>query len=126
MLARGFTDDSERMTATINQADFEALADAALEQIQLALEASGSDADVESKADGVIELTFEDDSRMVINRHGAAREIWVAARSGGFHFRWDGTAWRDTREGTELFAALSKLVSAQGGTPVVLAARERP
>jgi CyaY protein len=114
------------MTATINQADFEALADAALEQIQLALEASGSDADVQSKADGVIELTFEDDSRMVINRHGAAREIWVAARSGGFHFRWDGTAWRDTREGTELFAALSKLVSAQGGTPVVLAPRGRP
>jgi CyaY protein len=125
MLARGFTDDLRRMTPTFTQADFEALADAALEQIQLALEASGSDADVESKADGVIELTFEDDSRMVINRHGAAREIWVAARSGGFHFRWDGSAWRDTREGTELFAALSKLVSAQGGAPVVLAPRAR-
>ncbi len=114
------------MTAPLTQADFEALADAALEQIQLALEASASDADVESKADGVIELTFEDDSRMVINRHGAAREIWVAALSGGFHFRWDGTAWRDTREGTELFAALSKLVSAQGGTPVVLASQSAP
>src|SRR5258705_11257636 len=109
------------MHALKTRADFGALADAALEQIQLALEASGSDADVESKADGVVELTFEDDSRMVINRHGAAREIWVAAPSGGFHFRWDGTAWRNTRDGTELFAALSKLVSAQGGTPIVLA-----
>jgi CyaY protein len=113
------------MTPTITQADFEALADAALEQIQLALEASGSDADIESKADGVLELTFEDDSRMVINRHGAAREIWVAAPSGGFHFRWDGAAWRNTRDGAELFAALSKLVSAHGGTPVVLAPRSR-
>jgi len=125
MLTRGFTDDLQTMAPTHTQAEFEALADAALEQIQLALEASGSDADVESKADGVLELTFEDDSRMVINRHGAARELWVAARSGGFHFRWDGSAWRDTRDGAELFAALSKLVSAQGGTPVVLAARGR-
>lgn len=105
----------------MTQAEFEALAEAALEQIELALEASGIDADIEAKADGVIELTFENGSKMVINRHGAAREIWVAARAGGFHFRWDGAAWRDTRDGTELFAALSKLVSAQGGTPVVLA-----
>jgi len=59
---------------------------------------------------------------MIVNRHAAAREIWVAARSGGFHFRWDGRQWRDTRNGTELFAALSKLVSAQSGRPVVLAA----
>jgi CyaY protein len=57
---------------------------------------------------------------MVINRHGAAREIWVAAPSGGFHFRWQDGAWRDTRDGSELFAALSRLVSAQSGQPVVL------
>jgi CyaY protein len=107
----------------MTQADFEALADAALEQIQLAVEASGINADVEAKADGVVELTFGDGSKMVINRHRAAREIWVAARSGGFHFRWDGAAWHDTRGGTELFAALSKLVSAQGGEAVVLAPR---
>lgn len=110
----------------MEQAEFEALANAALEQIQFALEASGIDADIEAKADGVMELTFENGSKMVINRHGAARELWVAARSGGFHFRWDGAAWRGTRDGTELFTALSKLVSAQGGEPVVLAPREAP
>jgi CyaY protein len=57
---------------------------------------------------------------MVINRHGAAREIWVAAPSGGYHFRWDGTAWRDTREGAELFGLLSRLVSACSGQAVLL------
>jgi CyaY protein len=107
------------------QPDFDLLAEAALEQIQQALETCGADVDVEAKADGVIELEFDDGSKMVINRHRAAEEIWVAARAGGFHFRWDGAAWRDTREGAELFAALSKLVSAQGGAPVVLAA-QRP
>jgi CyaY protein len=99
----------------MTEAEFEALADAALGQIRQALEASATDADVESKGDGVIEVEFADGSRMVINRHSAAREIWVAARSGGFHFRWDGAAWRDTRGGGELFSSLSRLVSTQGG-----------
>lgn len=100
---------------------FEQLAEVALGQIEAALEASGMDADVELKGDGVLELTFPDDSKIIVNRHSAAREIWVAARSGGFHFRWDGTRWRDTREGRELFESLSSLVSAQSGVPVRLA-----
>jgi CyaY protein len=104
----------------MNETDFEALAGAALSKIEQALEASGVDADFELKAGGVLEIEFADGSRMVINRHGAAREIWVAGRAGGFHFRWDGSTWRDTRDGTELFAALSKAVSAQSGRAVLL------
>jgi CyaY protein len=104
----------------MDEREFEALASSALERLERALDASGVAADVELKEGGVLELEFDDGSRIVVNRHGAAREIWVAARSGGFHFRWDGSAWRDTRSGTELFAALSKLVSAQSGTGVIL------
>jgi CyaY protein len=105
----------------VSEAEFEALAGPVLERIEAALEASGLDVDLELKPGGVLEVEFADGSKIIINRHAAAREIWVAARAGGFHFRWDGTAWRDTREGTELFAALSKLVSTQGGQPVLLA-----
>jgi len=101
--------------------EFAERADAALSRIEAALEESGVEADVELKEGGVLEIEFADRSRMVINRHGAARELWVAARSGGFHFRWDGAAWRDTRDASELFAALSKLVSAQSGQLVRLA-----
>jgi CyaY protein len=104
----------------MNETEFEALAGKALESVERALEESGVDADFELKEGGVLELEFGDGSKIIVNRHGAAREIWVAARAGGFHFRWDGAAWRDTRDGTELFAALSKLVSAQGGQPVLL------
>lgn len=104
----------------MEETEFAALAERVLERIEAALEASGVDADVELKAGGVMEIEYADGSKMVINRHAAAREIWVAARSGGFHFRWEGGVWRDTREGTELFAALSKLVSAQSGQPVLL------
>lgn len=104
----------------MNETEFEALAGAALEKIERALEASGVEADFELKAGGILEIEFDDGSKIIVNRHGAARQIWVAARSGGFHFRWDGAAWRDTREGSELFAALSRLVSQQGGQPVIL------
>ena len=101
---------------------FEDLATRALERIERALDESGIDIDFQLKEGGVLELEFGDGSKIIVNRHGAAREIWVAARSGGFHFRWDGAAWRDTRDGTELFAALSRLVSAQSGTGVILSA----
>jgi CyaY protein len=104
----------------MDEREFEALAGKTLQRIERALDESGVDAQPELKEGGVLELEFDDGSRIVVNRHGAAREIWVAARSGGFHFRWDGSAWRDTRSGTELFAALSKLVSAQSGTGVIL------
>jgi len=104
----------------MDETEFAALAERALERIEAALEDCGVDADVERKEGGVLEIEYADGSRMVINRHAAAREIWVAAPSGGFHFRWDGVAWRDTREGSELFAALSRLVSAQSGQTVRL------
>src|SRR3954467_9470600 len=105
----------------MDETEFAALAEQALERIEASLEEGGVDADVELKPGGVIEIEYADGSRMIINRHAAAREIWVAARAGGFHFRWDGAAWRDTRQGTELFAALSTLVSAQSGQTVRLA-----
>ena len=104
----------------MNETEFEALAESALARVEAALEESGIDAELELKEGGILEVEFADGSRIIVNRHRAAREIWVAARSGGFHFRWDGAAWRGTRDGAELFAALSKLVSAQSGQPVLL------
>ena len=106
----------------MTDAEFESLADATLAALERAIDKVELDADVQTKGAGVLEIEFADGAKMVINRHAAAREIWVAAKSGGFHFRHDGKAWRDTRDGTELFAALSKIVSAQSRTPVILAA----
>jgi CyaY protein len=104
----------------MDETRFDALATQTLERIEHALEQSGLEADFELREGGVLELEFANRSKIIVNRHSAAREIWVAARSGGFHFRWDGSAWRDTRDGAELFAALSKLVSAQSGSGVIL------
>ncbi|HSA88886.1 MAG TPA: iron donor protein CyaY [Burkholderiales bacterium] len=103
-----------------NESEFHARADAALEALERALEQAGVEADFELKEGSILEIEFEDGSKIIVNRHGAAREIWVAARSGGFHYRWDGAAWRDTRSGEELLAALSELVSLQLGRRVRL------
>ena len=99
---------------------FEARASATLAALEQALENCGEALDFELKPGGIVEIEFEDGSKIIVNRHGAAREIWVAARSGGFHYRWDGQAWRDTRSGDELFAALSRLASEQLGRGVRL------
>ena len=104
----------------MTDSEFEVLADGVLARIEQAIDSSGLDVDLQSKAGGVLEVEFENGTKMVINRHGTAKEIWVAAKSGGFHFHWDGSAWRDTRDDSELFAALSRLISAQGGQGVVL------
>src|SRR5262245_35822135 len=106
----------------MTESEFESLAGAALAALEGAFESALPDADVQTKGEGVLEVEFEDGSKMIINRHGAAREIWVAARSGGFHFRHDGSAWRDTRDGSELFAAVSRLASQQAGETLSLAA----
>jgi CyaY protein len=104
----------------MNDAEFALRADAALQKVEQALEDSGVDVDLQLKEGGILEVEFADGSKIIVNRHAAAREIWVAARAGGFHFRWDGSLWRDTRDAGELFAALSRLVSAQAGRAVLL------
>jgi len=100
--------------------EFDSMADATLDRIAQALDESGADCDCAPKGAGVLELEFADASRIIVNRHSAAQEIWVAARSGGYHFRWNGSDWVDTRDGGELFAMLSKLVTGQSGTRAVL------
>ena len=104
----------------MNDSEFNTLADAALARIETGLDACDADLDFAMIAAGVLEIEFADRSKIIVNRHEAAKELWVAARAGGFHFRWDGNDWRDTRDGGELMAALSMLISTQGGCAVSL------
>ena len=104
----------------MNDSEFNRLADMALKQIETGLDGCAADIDVSTVATGVLEIEFESGSKIIVNRHGTAQEIWIAALSGGFHYRWDGSAWLDTRDQSELMSALSALVSRQSGVPVSL------
>jgi CyaY protein len=71
--------------------------------------------------DGILEIECADGSKVIVNRHVPNREIWVAARSGGFHFRADSGVWRDTRSGLDLAAQLTRILREQAGLTVDLA-----
>ena len=101
----------------MNESEFVALTDRVLRTVGAAIDDSGADLDW-SENDGVLTVECPDGSRLIVNRHTPNREIWVAARSGGFHFRSDGERWRDSRGGEELSAALKRLLRLQAATTV--------
>jgi CyaY protein len=75
-----------------------------------------------NRAGGLLELEFPNGSKIVVNKQPPLHEIWLAARNGGFHFRFVDGAWRDTRDGAEFFARLSDESARQGGKPLTFAA----
>jgi CyaY protein len=104
----------------VEEREFNALADAMLRRIEDAVEGCGAQVDLEVKPGGVLELEFEDGSKIIINRHTAAREIWLAARSGGYHFRPRDSRWLGTRDDEDLLAAVGRCISEQSGQAVWL------
>jgi CyaY protein len=99
----------------MNETDFHRSVDAALERIERSLDDTDLDVDLEA---GILTVTCPDRSRVIVNRQTPNREIWVAARSGGFHFRMKEGEWRDTRSGEELFASLARVLEEQGGDKI--------
>ena len=97
-----------------------------LHSIELALEAADDeldlDLDIERQGGNVINIRFRDKSVIVVNTQPPLHEIWVAAKSGGYHYRWAGTMakplWLDTKTGKELLSDLTEFASAQAGQTV--------
>src|SRR2546423_13818736 len=111
------------------ETEFIAAADATLAKIGLALDAAleTGNADVDWNVnDGILEIECADGSKLIVNRHVPNREMWVAARAGGFHFRPQNGLWRDTRSGDDLAVTLAKLLRTQGGLPITLPSLPAP
>jgi CyaY protein len=108
----------------MSESEFLALAEATLTQIEAALDRLNDEdvLDVEcSRSGNVLEIEFIDNgTKIIVNSQAPMREMWVAARSGGFHYKRVGDEWLNTRDGSELFAALSTMASEQAGATVVL------
>jgi CyaY protein len=100
----------------MTETEFHIAVDAVLARVENALD-TADDLDV-SLEGGVLTIECPDASRIIVNRQTPNREIWVAARSGGYHFALREGAWRDTRSGDELFAALARVIAAQSGEDV--------
>ena len=100
----------------MTETDFHRAVEAVLARIDGALDAH-DELDV-SLEEGVLTVECPDASRIIVNRQTPNREIWVAARSGGFHYVLRDGEWRDTRTSEELFATLARLIKAQSGVEV--------
>jgi CyaY protein len=102
---------------SLPDADYHAKAHALLARIEAQIDAWLEEdvVDIDGhRTGGLLELSMPGGSKIVINTQPPLQEIWLAARSGGFHFKWDGSQWVD-REGQEFCARLSRCASEQAG-----------
>ena len=91
-------------------------AERALNAVELACDRINdeTDADVDNqRTGGMITLTFANRSQIIINLQKPLQEIWMAAKSGGFHYKFNGTQWSDTKDATDFFDSLSRCASEQ-------------
>ena len=113
----------------IDDKQFYQLGSHLLHSVEVALEAADDaldlDLDVERQGGNVINIRFKDKSVIVVNTQPPLHEIWVAAKSGGYHYRWAGTVakplWLDTKTGKELLSDLSEFATAQAGAKIKIA-----
>jgi len=107
----------------MSPSEFLALASTTLNTIEDSVSTLGdtTDLDIEATRSGnVVTIDFANGSKIIANSQEPMQEIWLAAKSGGFHFKWDGAAWMDTKGGGEFFAMLSQCATQQAGTPIVI------
>ena len=103
---------------TLSDAQYRAHSHALLSLIEKTVD-TWLDADVididSQRTGGLLELMFPNGSKIIINTQPPLHEIWLAAKGGGFHYRWLQGQWCDTRDGSEFLAVLSQHASAQAG-----------
>ncbi|AZG33841.1 MAG: iron donor protein CyaY [Shewanella psychromarinicola] len=102
----------------ITDTEFHRLADEMFAEIENAVEKAidEQDADVDINASGnVLQLAFEDGSQIVINKQEPLHEIWLATKSGGYHFNYNDEKWLDTRNGLEFMPFVIDAINKQSG-----------
>jgi CyaY protein len=96
-----------------------------LQAVELACDRMNDEADVDidnQRVGGMITLTFANRSQIIINLQKPLHEVWLAARSGGYHFKFDGQAWQDTKGQGEFFKRLTQDASQQTGQAITFSA----
>lgn len=104
----------------LTEAEFTRLLDALMTRIEDAVEDQGLDVDCEQSA-GILTLTCPQGA-IVLSRQGATRQLWMAAKSGGYHFDYDGSGWHCTRTGQLFETLLAEATAQQAGEALDLSA----
>lgn len=110
------------MSPSQSDSEFMDHAEALLNAVELACDRinDGAEADIDNqRVGGMVTLVFENRSQIVVNLQKPLQEVWLAARSGGYHFRWVDGDWQDTKGQGEFFSILTRDASAQSGASLV-------
>jgi len=112
------------LPAVLSDSEFHRRAQEVLAAIEATLDRwlQDDEIDIDShRSGGLLELELPGGSKIVVNTQPPLHELWLAARTGGYHFRLIGEQWIDSRGGGEFFAMLSREISAQAGRPLLIA-----
>ncbi len=109
-------------TQIMTEAQFNQMVDDLMFSIEVSIDDSGADLDYENTA-GMLTITCDaNGSQIILSRQPALGEIWLAARSGGFHFKLDGDSdrgvWKNTVSGEPLINMLSNACLEQSGEQI--------
>jgi CyaY protein len=112
---------SEIVPTPLSDGDYHAKTSAVLASVEAVvdrwLQADVVDIDTH-RTGGLLELGFPNGSKIVLNTQPPLQELWMASRSGGYHYKYVEGRWCDTRGGLDLFEALSASASEQAGVPL--------
>lgn len=101
----------------MNETEFHQRVDSQLQIIEQAIDDSGADIDYETTGN-VMTLEFEDRSQIIINRQEPMKEIWLASKSGGFHFQWQDEQWLCSKTGMELISMVKQECEKHAGEEI--------
>lgn len=101
----------------MNTSQYHELVDAQWMAIEEGIDESGADIDYETNGN-VLTLEFEDRSQIIINRQEPMKEIWLASRSGGFHFGYQDGEWICSKTGMVFMDMVKQECSKHAGEAV--------
>lgn len=101
----------------MNDTEFHQLVDSQLQLIEEAIDESGADIDYETSGN-VMTLEFDDRSQIIINRQEPMHEIWLASKSGGFHFQLHDQTWLCSKTGVEFITMVKQECEKHAGEAI--------
>jgi CyaY protein len=107
----------------MNDLEFMDLAETLLKAVEASCDRINDQnlADIDNqRTGGMVTLVFSNRSQIVINLQKPLHEVWLAAKSGGYHYKYDGSHWTDTKGQGEFFTCLSRYASEQAGCALLL------
>lgn len=100
----------------MNDSTFHQLADSLWQTLEQRIDDWDGDSDIDAEINGnVLTLTFENGSKIIINRQEPLHQVWLATKNGGYHFSYQEGAWICDRSGADFWRLLETASSEQAG-----------